>query len=79
MRIIISPAKQMRVDTDTFTCAEVPVFPDKTEILKNWIRGLSCDEQKKLWACNDKIAKQNVERLSSMRHCENEEKAENFI
>ena len=66
MRIIISPAKQMRVDTDTFTCAEVPVFPDKTEILKNWIHCLSYDEQKKLWACNDKIAKQNAERFAEM-------------
>ena len=35
MRIIISPAKQMRVDTDTFTSTEVPVFMEKTEILKN--------------------------------------------
>ena len=26
MRIIISPAKQMRADTDTFTCTEVPAF-----------------------------------------------------
>ena len=45
MRIIISPAKQMRVDTDTFTCTEVPVFMEKTGILKNWISGLSYEEQ----------------------------------
>ena len=32
MRIIISPAKQMQVDMDTFTCTEVPVFPGKTGI-----------------------------------------------
>ena len=66
MRIIISPAKQMRVDTDTFTCTEVPVFLKKTEILKDWISGLSYDEQKRLWACNDKIAKQNAERFEDM-------------
>ena len=66
MRIIISPAKQMRLDTDAFTCTEVPVFMEKTEILKNWISGLSYDEQKKLWACNDKIAKQNAERFADM-------------
>ena len=66
MRIIISPAKQMRVDTDAFTCTEVPVFMEKTEILKDWISGLSYDEQKKLWACNDKIAKQNAERFADM-------------
>ena len=50
MRIIISPAKKMRVDMDSFDCRELPVFLDRTEALMNWIRGLSCKEQKKLWA-----------------------------
>ena len=26
MKVIISPAKQMKVDTDTFVCEELPVF-----------------------------------------------------
>ncbi len=66
MRIIISPAKQMCVDTDAFACTELPVFMEKTEILKDWISGLSYEEQKALWACNDKIAKQNAERFADM-------------
>ena len=66
MRIIISPAKQMRVDTDTFSCTELPVFTDHAEVLKDWIRSLSYEEQKKLWACNDKIARQNAERFAHM-------------
>ena len=66
MRIIISPAKQMRVDTDTFVCNELPVFMDKTKVLMDWIRSLTYDEQKKLWACNDKIARQNAERFAVM-------------
>ena len=66
MRIIISPAKQMRVDTDVFTCSSLPVFMEKTEILMQWIRSLSYEEQKKLWACNDKIARQNAERIAHM-------------
>ena len=66
MRIIISPAKQMRVDTDIFACTEVPVFMDRTVILRDWISGLSYAEQKKLWACNDKIARQNAERYADM-------------
>ena len=56
MRIIISPAKQMRVDTDSFTCTGLPAFMEKTEILKDWISGLAYEQQKALWACNDKIA-----------------------
>ena len=66
MRIIISPAKQMRVDTDSFTCTELPVFTDRAELLKDWIRSLSYEEQKTLWACNDKIARQNAERFAHM-------------
>ena len=66
MRIIISPAKQMRVDTDSFACTELPTFIEKTEVLKDWISGLSYEEQKTLWACNDKIAKQNAERFTGM-------------
>ena len=66
MRIIISPAKQMRVDTDSFTCMELPVFTDRAEILKEWIRSLSYEEQKKLWACSDKIARQNAGRFAHM-------------
>ena len=66
MRIIISPAKQMRVDTDTFACREIPVFPEKTKILMKYISGLSYEEQKTLWACNDKIARQNAERFAHM-------------
>ena len=66
MRIIISPAKQMRVDTDLFTCSELPPFMQKTEVLMQWIQSLSYEEQKKLWACNDKIAQENAERFAHM-------------
>lgn len=66
MKIIISPAKQMRVDIDSFACNTLPVFTEKTEILMQWIRSLSYEEQKKLWVCNDKIAQQNAERFANM-------------
>lgn len=66
MRIIISPAKKMRVDTDAFACTELPVFLDKTERLKDWICGLTYEQQKALWTCNDKIARQNAERFAQM-------------
>ena len=66
MRIIISPAKQMREDMDSFACTELPVFMEKTEVLKNWICSLTYEQQKALWACNDKIARQNAERFAQM-------------
>ena len=66
MRIIISPAKQMREDTDTLAPAGLPVFLDKAEQLKARIQALSYEDQKKMWACNDKIARQNADRFAQM-------------
>ena len=66
MRIIISPAKQMRIDTDSYECNDLPAFMEKTEVLMEWIRSLTYEEQKKLWACSDKIARQNAERFAHM-------------
>ena len=66
MKIIISPAKQMRVDTDTLEPTSTPVFIDRAEILKDWIKNLSYEEQKALWRCNDKIAETNSERFRMM-------------
>ncbi len=66
MRIIISPAKQMKENTDVIICKDLPVFLEKTELLKDWICSLTYEEQKTLWGCNDKIARQNTERFLHM-------------
>lgn len=66
MRIIISPAKKMNVDVDSFACQGLPQFLSKTEQLYEWLRGMSYEELKALWKCNDQIAKLNFERLQTM-------------
>lgn len=66
MKIIISPAKKMNVDTDTFACPELPFFLSQTKELMAYIKSLSYEEAKKLWSCNDKIAVQNFERYAHM-------------
>ena len=66
MKIIISPAKKMNIDTDTFGHTDLPVFLSRTKELMNFMKSLSFDEAKKLWGCNDKIAKQNFERYAQM-------------
>ena len=66
MRIIISPAKQMKENTDTLAFAGIPVFIDRADFLRDWIKSLSFEQQKKLWACNEKIARTNSERFTSM-------------
>lgn len=66
MRIIISPAKKMVEDTDSLDICGYPVFLRETEEIMKWIQSLSYDEVKKLWNCNDKIARQNFERFVGM-------------
>lgn len=66
MRIIISPAKKMRVDVDSFACRGLPQFLEKTEQLRQRLRGMSREELKRLWRCNDQIAGLNVQRLQTM-------------
>lgn len=66
MKIIISPAKKMRMEPEGPAPMGLPVFLDDAERLKAWLCGLSYAQLKKLWACNDKIAEQNVERLQHM-------------
>lgn len=66
MRIIISPAKKMNINTDDLGYRDLPEFLPQTEQLLERLRGMSYDELKKLWKCSDKIAEQNYERLQHM-------------
>ena len=66
MRIIISPAKKMKVDTDSFLCRDLPEFLSNTEEICRTLQGMSCEELKKLWKCKDQIAELNVRRLREM-------------
>lgn len=66
MRIIISPAKKMNIDTDIFQPAGYPPFLEETKVLADWIRGLSFKEAQNLWRCNEKIAGLNFERFQEM-------------
>ena len=66
MKIIISPAKKMNMDTDSLWHQDLPLFLEKTEQLKSQLQSMSYAELKALWKCNDKIAALNVERLQQM-------------
>lgn len=66
MRIILSPAKKMNTDIEAISYATMPVFLDETKELLVYMQGLSYEEAKKLWACNDKIARLNFDRFKDM-------------
>ena len=66
MRIIISPAKKMNVDTDSLPVRDLPAFLERTEEIYRELQSKSPEELQKLWKCNDQIAALNVERLQNM-------------
>ena len=63
MRIIVSPAKQMAVDTDSFACAGLPQFLPQAQRLLDALRALTPQARQALWRCSDKIAAENEQRL----------------
>ena len=66
MKIILSPAKKMKTDTDSIGILSCPVFMEKTEEILSWLKGRTEEELQKMWKCNDNIAAQNIERINSM-------------
>ena len=66
MKIIISPAKKMRVDNDTFVPLSKAAFLDKTEKIREELSKMELPALQKLWECNDEIAELNFKRLQNI-------------
>ena len=66
MRLIISPAKKMLVDTDSLAWQDLPALLERTERLRARVAGLSYVDQKRLWACSDAIARKAHEAFAEM-------------
>lgn len=67
MRIIVSPAKKMRMDDDSLPYGDLPVFLEETTQIMEWMKSLRLEEAKALWGCNDKLAQENFQRLKHMK------------
>ena len=65
MKIIVSPAKKMKVD-DVLPWQDLPPFLEKTGRLLETLRAMPYDRLKALWKCNDSIAEENLRRLETM-------------
>lgn len=65
LKVIISPAKKMKINTE-LEIKQMPCFLEKTEILKNYLKSLSYTEAKQIWKCNDEIATTNYENIARM-------------
>ncbi len=66
MRVLISPAKKMRTDTDSLPPLSLPEFLAESETLLSALRCLTAKQLQTLWKCNDTIAALNIERLAQM-------------
>ena len=67
MRIIISPAKKMVVDTDNFAPLSAPQFLPQTRQLLSALEAMSPKDLQALWNCNDAIARRSLEQLAQAR------------
>ena len=66
MKIIISPAKKMKMETDSFQVETSPVYLEETKKILKKMQSLSYEEAKAVWKCNDKLAELNYERIQNM-------------
>lgn len=66
MKIILSPAKKMNIETELLAYTAYPEYLGQAEEILRWLRKRSYEELKKLWNCNDRIAGQNYRRLEHM-------------
>lgn len=66
MKLIISPAKQMKVKNDFMEVVSLPGMLDKTEQIYQVMRGLQIPELKKIFKANDKITSENYQRYQEM-------------
>lgn len=66
MKVIISPAKKMNVDTDSLWVQGSPRFLADTRTLCSAIQSMNYAQAKALWGCNDKLAELNYKRFAKM-------------
>ena len=66
MKLLISPAKKMREDTDFLAPKSAPALLEHARVLADWLRGLDYPALKKLLSCNDAIAELNFRRYQEM-------------
>ena len=61
MKIILSPAKKMIVDTDNLAPVELPVYIDKTAEVLNWMKSKSKEELKAILKPMDGVTPYRLE------------------
>lgn len=66
MKIILSPAKQMKVNNDFMQAVSLPRMLNRTETILNQMKTYDISQLKKLFRANDKITEENFRRYQEM-------------
>lgn len=66
MKVIISPAKKMKIDNDALVHRQMPMLLEESKILSEYLKMLSYEELKSIWKCSDKLAEQNFNTIKEM-------------
>ena len=66
MKIIIAPAKIMKIDRDSFPIQSKPQFLDKTRILERFLKSRSNEQLNDLWHASENVTKQSILQLENM-------------
>ncbi len=66
MKLLISPAKKMRVERDFLPPETCPALLDRSSLLLEYLRGLPLPELKRLLACNDALAQEAYRNFRAM-------------
>ncbi|MGN1406515.1 MAG: peroxide stress protein YaaA, partial [Erysipelotrichaceae bacterium] len=64
MKVILAPAKNMQLVSDSSYDLSKPVFINEAELLLNKLKKLNYDELKEVYGASDRIVKENMERLT---------------
>ncbi|MFI3249463.1 MAG: peroxide stress protein YaaA [Eubacteriales bacterium] len=66
MKIILSPARKMNLETDCFLHEQLPQFiPEAQEILDQ-LQSMTDQQLQDMWGCNDKLASKNIHYIRTM-------------
>lgn len=66
MKLLISPAKKMRVERDFLPPETCPALLDRSSLLLEHLRSLPLPELKRLLACNDALAQEAYRNFRAM-------------
>ncbi|MCL1925129.1 MAG: peroxide stress protein YaaA [Defluviitaleaceae bacterium] len=66
MKIIISESKTMKLKEHGET--NTPIFYDKSQIIKEYLKNMTLKDLQKLWKTNDNLTKLNYDRLHAEEH-----------